>query len=181
MLAGNMSSGPRASWVLKKERGRLLTSDHMATDSQPMCVSATIFKISTQFVRIIKSPMTCFHMETIQICRWAYWEWSYPYTSRRSVPCSICFHRENRPDRDSLLCMKTAHSGATRLPRTCHSNGSSNNAKTLLGDTKENWTTVSLKLSSCKGEQVAKSQTLPFSSDKGYPRRFLQTLSVAQY
>lgn len=122
----------------KKERGRLLTSDHMATDSQPMRVSATIFKISTRFVHIIKSPMTCFHMETIQICRWAYWECSYPCTSRRSVPCSICFHRENRPGHDSLLCMKTAHSGATRLPRTCHGSGSSNNAKTLLGDTKEN-------------------------------------------
>jgi len=55
--------------------------------------------------------MTPVHMETVQTFRRASWEWSYPYSSQRSVPWSICFHPENWSDRDSLLFMKVSCGG----------------------------------------------------------------------
>lgn len=90
-----------------------------------MPISATIITVFIQFLQIIHSPMTRVHMETIQIFRWAHWEWSYPYSSRRSVPWSICFHHENWSDHNSLLFMKIScgvgrpgcHAPATAMAR----------------------------------------------------------------
>lgn len=101
-----------------------------------MPISATIITALIQFLQIIHSPMTCVHMETIQIFRWAYWEWSYPYSSRRSVPWSICFHHENWSDHNSLLFTKI--SCAVGRPG-CHAPATGRARVTMKSHCQETW------------------------------------------